>query len=95
VKKLHIFITNIHKNSCAKNIKIVQLTIQHITGIPRNQLPFTSLVATIAQDNLVRFIDTFVENISLKALGFTDKTIKSETKHEKITLFLHKKKEAC
>jgi len=52
--------------------------MQHIQGLSRNQLRFTSLEDTISQDNPVRFIDAFVENISLKALGFTAQTIKSE-----------------
>ena len=52
--------------------------MQHITGISRNQLRLNSLEDTISQDNPVRFIDAFVENISLNALGFTAQTIKSE-----------------
>ena len=52
--------------------------MQHITGIPRNQLRFTSLEETISQDNPVRFIDAFVEHISLQSLGFTAQTIKTE-----------------
>ena len=52
--------------------------MQHIIGIPRNQLRFTSLEDTIFQDNLVRFIEAFVENISLQSLGFTVQTIKAQ-----------------
>ena len=44
--------------------------MQHITGIARNQMVFTSLEDPISKDNLVRFIDAFVENISLNTLGF-------------------------
>ncbi len=42
----------------------------HITGISRHQLTIASLEDTISQENPVRFIDAFVENIDLKALGF-------------------------
>lgn len=52
--------------------------MQHITGIPRNQMFFSSLEDTISQDNPIRFIDAFVETISLKSLGFTVQTIKTE-----------------
>ena len=52
--------------------------MQHITGIPRNQMRFTSLEDSISQENPVRFIEAFVENISLKTLGFSLQTIKAE-----------------
>ena len=52
--------------------------MQHISGISRQQLQISSLEDKIASDNPVRFIDAFVENISLKALGFTAQTIKTE-----------------
>jgi transposase len=52
--------------------------MQHIIEIPRNQLQFKSLEDTISQDNPVRFIEAFVENISIDKLGFTVQTIKSE-----------------
>ena len=52
--------------------------MQHITGIPRNQMRFTSLEDSISQENPVRFIEAFVENISLKTLGFSTQTIKAE-----------------
>ena len=44
--------------------------MQHIIGIARNQMVFTSLEQTISEDNTVRFVDVFVENIDLEALGF-------------------------
>ena len=44
--------------------------MQHITGIARNQMVFSSLEDSISKDNSVRFIEAFVENIDLKALGF-------------------------
>lgn len=52
--------------------------MQHITGIARNQMVFTSLEDPVPEDNPVRFIDAFVENIDLKALGFEVKTQKTE-----------------
>ncbi len=52
--------------------------MQHITGIPRNQMVFSSLEDTILPDNPVRFIDAFVAALSLEALGFSVKTIKTE-----------------
>jgi hypothetical protein len=44
--------------------------MQHITGIPRNQLFFSSLEDTILPENPVRFIDAFVEPLSIENLGF-------------------------
>ena len=52
--------------------------MQHITGIARNQMVFTSLEDPIFKDNPVRFIDAFVENIDLKTLGFELRTLKNE-----------------
>ena len=52
--------------------------MQHISGIDRNQMGFTSLEQNISVDNPVRFIDAFVENIDLKALGFEFQTLKNE-----------------
>ena len=52
--------------------------MQHITGIARNQMVFTSLEDSISEDNSVRFVDAFVENIDLKALGFEMQTLKTE-----------------
>lgn len=52
--------------------------MQHITGVPRNQMRFSSLEDSISQENPVRFIEAFVENISLRNLGFSTLTIKSE-----------------
>jgi hypothetical protein len=51
--------------------------MQHITGIPRNQMFFSSLEDTILPENPVRFIDAFVEALSLKTLGFSVQTIKT------------------
>ena len=52
--------------------------MQHITGISRQQLQISSLEDRISPENPVRFIEAFVEHISLQALGFTVKTIKTE-----------------
>ncbi|MFT5254040.1 MAG: hypothetical protein ACI87N_003103, partial [Flavobacteriales bacterium] len=43
--------------------------MQHITGIPRNQMVFSSLEDTISPNNPVRFVDAFVDSLSLVALG--------------------------
>lgn len=52
--------------------------MQHITGIARNQMVFTSLEEPISEDNSIRFIDAFVENIDLEALGFKLQTLKTQ-----------------
>ena len=54
------------------------LTMQHIIGIARNQMVFKSLEDSISEDNSVRFVDAFVENIDLKAVGFELQTLKTE-----------------
>ncbi|WP_240723512.1 IS1182 family transposase [Flavobacterium sp. GT3P67] len=52
--------------------------MQHITGISRHQMRFSSLEDTISPDNQVRFIDAFVELIDISKLDFAIKTIKTE-----------------
>ncbi|WP_235973043.1 IS1182 family transposase [Flavobacterium undicola] len=52
--------------------------MQHITGISRYQLHFSSLEDTISPDNQVRFIDAFVESLELSKLGFSLRTLKGE-----------------
>lgn len=54
------------------------LYMQSIIGIPRNQLRLTSLDDSISQDNPVRFIDAFVEHVSLYLVGFKIQTIENE-----------------
>ncbi len=49
--------------------------MQHITGISRQQMRFSSLEDTINPDNQVRFIDAFVENINLPKLDFAIKNV--------------------
>jgi transposase len=52
--------------------------MQHISGTSRQQLQISSLEDKIALDNPIRFIDAFVEHISLESVGFTVQTLKSE-----------------
>ncbi len=52
--------------------------MQHITGISRQQMRFSSLEYTISPDNQVRFIDAFVELINISKLDFAVKMLKIE-----------------
>ena len=52
--------------------------MQHIQGTQRYQLQISSLEDKIGTENPIRFIDAFVEHISLEAVGFTVQTLKSE-----------------
>ncbi|WP_418263826.1 IS1182 family transposase [Flavobacterium faecale] len=52
--------------------------MQHITGIPRNQMVFSSFEDTILPNNPVRFVDAFVEALDMESLGFTVQTLKVE-----------------
>jgi len=52
--------------------------MQHITETYRKQLQISSLEDKITTNNPIRFIEAFVENISLESVGFTIQTIKSE-----------------
>lgn len=52
--------------------------MQHITGISRQQMRFSSLEDTISPDNQVRFIDAFVEHIDISKLDFAIKMLKTE-----------------
>jgi len=76
--------TSVFTSSKYKNLigifprKIVHLKMQHITGISRQQLQISSLEDKITTDNPIRFIEAFVEIISLESVGFTIQTIKSE-----------------
>ena len=56
----------------------VFLRMQHITGISRHQIRFSSLEDSISADNQVRFIDAFVMYLDFTKLGFATKTIKSQ-----------------
>jgi transposase len=59
-------------------MKSVSSMMHYITGIARNQMTFTSLEQNSTKDNPVRFIDAFVENVDLGALGFELQTLKKE-----------------
>jgi transposase len=78
VKKLPFIFFKYTKIIYLLGRKVVYLKMQHITGIPRNQMVFSSLEDTILPDNPVRFIDAFVEALGLTAIGFKVQTIKSE-----------------
>ena len=52
--------------------------MQHITGISRQQMRFSSLEDTISPDNQVRFIYAFEELIAISKLDFAIKTLKTE-----------------
>jgi len=52
--------------------------MNHVTGIPRLQMQMSSLEDSIGQDNPVRIIDAFVEQLDLLKLGFEVKTLKKE-----------------
>ena len=55
--------------------------MQHIIGIPRNQMFFSpeasGLEDRISADNPIRFIDAFIETIALESLGFSQTEIGS------------------
>ena len=56
--------------------------MEHITGIARNQMVFSSLEDTILPYNLVRFIDAFANNIDFAILlGTTGKKTERERKN--------------
>ena len=56
--------------------------MQHITGIARNQMVFSSLEDTILSDNPVRFIDAFVNSIdSATVFGTTGKNPRGKEKN--------------
>jgi transposase len=78
VKKLPFISSKIVKKTVIKHRKVVYLMMQHITGISRQELQMSSLEDKISSDNPVRFIDAFVEHISLESVGFTVQTVKSE-----------------
>ena len=52
--------------------------MQHITGIARYQMRFSSVEDAISLDNQVRFINVFVESMDLIKLGFSVQTLKKE-----------------
>lgn len=52
--------------------------MQHIQGISRHQIRFSSLEDPITADNQVRFVDAFVAFLDLEKLGFIANSIKAE-----------------
>ena len=52
--------------------------MQHISGISRTQISFTSLEDFISSKHEVRFIDAFVHALDLVKLGFQVQTLKKE-----------------
>lgn len=52
--------------------------MQHIFGISREQISFTSLEDFISANHEVRFLDAFVHELDLQKLGFQIQTLKKE-----------------
>ena len=52
--------------------------MQHISGISREQISFTSLEDFISANHEVQFIDAFVHELDLVKLGFQIQTVKKE-----------------
>jgi transposase len=52
--------------------------MQHISLKNRSQYEFTSLEDLVEKDNVVRFVDAFVDKLELAKLGFTLNTLKKE-----------------
>lgn len=53
--------------------------MNHIQGIDRFQITFSSLDEQINKDNPVRIIDAFIDKLDLDLLGFVNKPIKSKS----------------
>ena len=53
--------------------------MNHVTGKPRLQMQMSSLEDSIDQENPVRFIDAFVDQLDLVKLGFEVKTLNADT----------------
>ena len=78
MKKLQYLQKQVYKNTWRKVLYFKFLIMQHITWIHRDQMTIASLESRISADNPIRFIDAFVENIDLKAVGFEMQTLKTE-----------------
>jgi transposase len=52
--------------------------MEHVQSVNRSQIELSSLEEQIEKDNAVRFVEVFVEHISLTQLGFIVNTIKKE-----------------
>jgi transposase len=44
--------------------------MEFIAGLDRQQMQLSSMVDTISQDNIVRFVDAFVDKLDMEKLGF-------------------------
>ena len=68
--------------------------MNHVTGIQDyRQMQMSSLEDSIGQDNPIRFIDAFVEQLDLLKLGFEVKTLKNEV--DQVLNLLHFLKFIC
>lgn len=78
MKKLPSSRTNLLQYFQQFSINLRLVFMQHITGIPREQIGFSSLEDSIESDNSVRFVDAFIDSLDLIKLGFKTKTLKKE-----------------
>lgn len=69
---------NIAKKRIKEAVYLKEKGMDYIRGIDRQQMYFTSVEDFISVDNMVRFIDYFVEQIDLEQLGFKLQVQKSE-----------------
>jgi hypothetical protein len=72
-----MFFSNIIYIWNIKARKVVYLMMQHITGIPRNQMFFSSLEDTILPENPA-VLSMLCRSIILETLGFSVQSIKAE-----------------
>ena len=49
-----------------------------VKGNNREQITFSTLELKIEEENIVRFVDAFVDQLKLTKLGFVIQTLKSE-----------------
>jgi len=60
--------------------------MNHIQGIDRFQLTFSSLDDSIGMENPIRIIDTFIDKLDLDLLGFVSKPPKPKySKEQKVS----------
>ena len=71
-------LANIHKKKCKLLYLEKKKEMEHIRGIDRQQIYFRCIEEMISVDNMVRFIDYFVEQIDLEQLGFKVQIQKGE-----------------
>jgi hypothetical protein len=51
-----------------------------ISGVNREQIQVTSLESSVSEDNVVRFVDAFVEKLELEQLNFQVVNCKKEAR---------------